>query len=89
MRIRVLELCSYGSTGDFEAIDFDGERIDLDHIPEGWEPKGGNQEAKKFIKKSWTIEVYAEGRIILLDIPTKNGKEISESLLLGWPRLKK
>ncbi|MEZ4812850.1 MAG: hypothetical protein R2883_05100 [Caldisericia bacterium] len=87
MRIKVLELCSYGSTGDFEAIDFDGEKIDLNHVPDGWEYKGGNHEAKKFTKGSWTIEVYVEGRIILLDIPTKNGREISKSLLLSWPRL--
>ena len=42
MRIRAIELRSYGETADFEAIGFGANELDLDYIPDGRVPKGGS-----------------------------------------------
>ncbi len=87
MRIRVIELCSYGKLADFEAIDFDGVRLNLDYIPEGWTPKGGNNEARKLLKDEATLTVYVEGRIIGGDLSSSHGRNLLKNILESWPRL--
>ncbi|MCK5743581.1 MAG: hypothetical protein KAH30_02480 [Caldisericia bacterium] len=87
MKIRIIELCSYGDIADFEAIDFDSVGLDLSYKPDGWESKGGNSEAKKFVKDDFILEVYIEGRLIILNIPSNNGETIAKQLLESWPSL--
>ncbi|HOO96626.1 MAG TPA: hypothetical protein PKV16_03590 [Caldisericia bacterium] len=86
MNIKVYELCSYGQTADFEAIDFTGNNLDFDYSPNGWTSKGGNDDARKFTRDGMTIEVFREGRLILLDAPFELGENIAREILSNWRR---
>ncbi len=88
MNVRVIELCSYGEIGDYEALDLDAEPLNLDFVPPGWAEHGGNHEARKYIKDSLELQVYVEGRLILFFAPTRGpGREMSEKLLSDWPKI--
>lgn len=87
MNIRVIELCSYGEIGDYEALDLDAEPLNLDFVPPGWAERGGNHEARKYVKDSLELQVYVEGRLILFSAPTRGpGREMAQELLELWPR---
>lgn len=88
MNVRVIELCSYGEVGDYEALDLDAEPLNLDFVPPGWTQRGGNHEARKYVKDSLELQVYVEGRLILFSAPTRGpGRDMSAKLLLDWPRI--
>lgn len=82
----MIELCSYGDTADFEAIDFDADELDLNYTPEGWTPRGGGDEARRFTKRNITLTVYREGRIISSDMPTSTGRDELKLILESWHR---
>jgi len=88
VNIKVIELCSYGPTADYEAIDFDAPKLDMRHLPEGWEPAGGNDEARKLTMEIMELQVYVEGRLILFGAPSGAiGKEMARKLLEEWPKI--
>ncbi len=87
MNVRVVELCSYGETADYQAFDIDAAPLDLDFTPKGWGPKGGNVLTKKFTKDGLEIIAYAEGRLTLFGAPSGYvGREMCKELFLLWPR---
>ena len=88
MNIRVIELCGYGPTADYEAVDLDNPKLDMSYIPEGWESTGGNDEARKFTMEIMELQVYVEGRLILFGAPGGIfGKDMARKLLEEWPRI--
>jgi len=87
MNIKVIELCSYGETADFEAFDIDTKNLDLLFHPENWTFNGGGNFAVQFKQGDMTLEVYKEGRLILCKAPSgQDGKTLTHALLELWPR---
>ena len=89
MNIKVIELCSYGDTADFEAFDIDTRNLDLKFCPENWTFNGGGDIAVQYKQDDMTLEVYAEGRLILYKaLSGKIGISMARSLLESWPSAK-
>jgi len=88
VNIKVIELCGYGPTADYEAVDLDNPKLDMSYIPEGWEFTGGNDEARKFAMEIMELQVYNEGKLIIFGAPSGTcGKDMARKLLEEWPRI--